>query len=71
MYVINTLKHNSFKDVDIPKPAELYKKYGFGIGTQKASGDQYLDPAENKVDMAQNVQKEVDALEKEEDKKDE
>lgn len=60
MYCVNSLRHNSFKKVDVPSPSELYKKMGFGAGTSKTSGDEVIDTAENKVTAAQKVQKMVD-----------
>lgn len=60
MYCVNSLRHNSFKKVDVPSPSDMYKKMGFGVGTQKTSGDEVIDTAESKVTAAQKVQKIVD-----------
>lgn len=60
MYIIDTLKHNAFKEVDVPSPSELYKKLGFGRGSQKTSGEEFLDPSLSKIQQAQEVQREVD-----------
>lgn len=69
MYCNDLLRHNHFKPVDVPKPSTLYRRLGFGTGTEKSSGDVYLDPSESKVQMAQNVSKEAERLEEEESSK--
>ena len=60
MFIIQTLRHNAYKAVDIPRASDLYKRYGFGKGTEKSSGEEFLDPSLSKVDMAASVQKDVD-----------
>lgn len=62
MVTIPELKHNRFKEVDVPSPAKLYNKYGFGIGTRKESGEEYLDPSLSKVEIAREVSAEVKKL---------
>lgn len=71
MFVITGLRHNAFKVVDVPSPSKLYEKLGFGKGTEKSSGDEFINPSESKVDMAANVQREVDKASAEADKADE
>lgn len=61
MYIIDTLKHNAFKVVDVPSPSDLYKKLGFGRGSDKTSGEEFLDPSLSKIEQAQAVQKQIDA----------
>lgn len=61
MFIVTGLRHNHFQKVDVPSPSKLYEKLGFGKGTQKSSGEEFVNPSESKVQMAQKVQKEVDA----------
>lgn len=61
MYTFPTLRHNKLQRVDVPSPSKLYERLGFGHGTEKSSGDEFLDPSQSKVQMAQAVQKQVDA----------
>lgn len=65
MVTIPEMKHNRFKQVDVPEASELYKRYGFGIGTRKESGEEFLDPSLSKVDMASEVAREVEKVAKE------
>lgn len=60
MFIVTGLRHNRFKVVDVPSPSKLYQKLGFGKGTEKSSGEEFINPAESKVEMARKVQKEVD-----------
>lgn len=66
MFVVDTLRHNRFKEVDVPSPSELYKKLGFGRGTEKSSGQEFLNPEQNKIDQAAAVQSEIDNSQEEE-----
>ena len=65
MFSITGLRHNRFQVVDIPKAKTLYQRLGFGKGSEKTSGEEFLDPSEDKVKMAQNVQRQVDRESKE------
>lgn len=60
MFIVTGLRHNHFQKVDVPSPSKLYEKLGFGKGTQKSSGEEFVDPSESKVQMARKVQSEVD-----------
>lgn len=66
MFVVDTLRHNRFKEVDVPSPSQLYQKLGFGRGTEKSSGEEFLNPEQSKIDQAAAVQKEIDSVQEEE-----
>ena len=60
MYTYPTMRHNRLKKVDVPKPSQLYARLGYTMTNgEKTSGEEFLDPELNKVQMAQNVAKEV------------
>lgn len=65
MVIIPTLKHNKTVQVDVPKPAELYKRLGFNKASVKYSGDEVLSPNESKIDQVQKVAAEAFMSEKE------
>lgn len=59
MYVIPSLKHNRFQQVDIPKPSELFKNTGNRPGVSY-SGDENVPQDSTKVKEALKVNKEFD-----------
>lgn len=59
MYVIPSLKHNRFQQVDIPKPSELFKNNGERPGVSY-SGDEYVPQDSTKVKEALKVNKDLD-----------
>lgn len=62
MFIVESLRHNRFKEVDVPSPSVLYAKLGFGRGTEKSSGEEFLDPSASKVEQASAVQREIDSV---------
>ena len=59
MVIIEELKHNSFKEVTIPRPSELVRSYGLTKPAGKWSGDEFLNPSESKLDQIDRVNKEA------------
>lgn len=59
MVTVDTLKHNKFRKVSIPKPSELVKAYGLHHPGNRYSGDEVLNPNENKIDQVSKVAKEA------------
>lgn len=59
MVVIEDLKLNTTQQVSIPKPSELFKRFGFNQKAGNFSGDEYVNVHLNKVEAVQAVEKEV------------
>lgn len=59
MFVIDSLKHNRFKKVDIPRNSEYVKAVGLTRPGVSFSGDTAISTSESKVEVANKVNKEV------------
>lgn len=66
MFIVPDLKHNRVQQVEVPRPAELYKRLGFGSAAGKYSGDETLNPNESKIDQVKRVSEEAFEPEKSE-----
>lgn len=66
MIVPRNLKHNALKQVDIPRPRELYAQYGLTkkLDAGKYSGDEAVNPNLDKISGAQVAMKADDELQK-------
>lgn len=60
MVCISDLKHNCFVHVNIPKPSAMFATGQRNPDSANYSGDEFIDPGESKVDVANRVGKEFE-----------
>lgn len=63
MITLSKLKLNNFEEVTIPKPKELFARFGYTSKSGGMSGDLHLKTNQSKVEAVAEVEKEI--LEKE------
>lgn len=62
MVIIQSLKHNTFQDVNVPSGRDLFARVGpRQTSLRDYSGDDFIAPGLSKIDAASNVQREIDA----------
>lgn len=57
MFTIPKLRVNNFKEVSIPKPAELFSRFGFSNKKGSYSGDENALNTGSKVEKCAEVEK--------------
>lgn len=57
MVTIPKLKVNNFKEVSIPKPSDLFARFGFSNKKGTYSGDENALPSGSKVEQIAQVEK--------------
>lgn len=56
MVIVSALKHNRFRNVDIPSGADLFSRVGpREAPTGNYSGEVYINPSVSKIEAAQDV----------------
>lgn len=65
MVTVPKLKVNKFVEVSVPKPSELFARFGFSKKTGSYSGDEHALPKGSKVEQCAQVEKIAIAEEKE------
>lgn len=59
MIIISSLKHNTFKQVEVPTARDLFARVGQRVAPASSfSGEESLDPSTSKIDAVKNVIKE-------------
>lgn len=59
MYTLSTLHLNKKEDHNIPRPSDLYARFGFSNKKGSYTGDETIAVNESKLDTLDLVQKEI------------